>query len=149
MIIHAALMVGGNLEFQENENSSDESTIGVPVTILSLDILERYILSQSPVTVYRVPLARDMYLIAAWYVHDFLDKLHISFTDPNGRELWYNEPKLRSKGISTRALHIIPIGHLWYSVDGVYKFTFHFSNDDGRSSEKGSFGIVLNRSRRS
>lgn len=136
-------------ELHVNEESSEESTIGVPVTILSLDIPEKRKLSQSLTPEYEVALDRDLYLLTAWYVHDFLDKLHISFTDPNGRELWYNEPKSRMKGISTRAVHIIPIGHLWYSVDGLYKFTFHFSNNDGRSSEKGSFRIVLNRTRRS
>ena len=136
-------------ELQEDELSQDESTIGLPVTILSLDIPGKRKTSRSRPPVRKVALERDLYLLTAWYVHDFLDKLHISLTDPNGRELWYTEPKPTSKGISTRAVHIIPIGQLWYSVDGLYEFTFQFSNDEGRSSEKGSFRIVLNSTGRS
>lgn len=136
-------------ELRVNEESIDESTIGVPATILSLDVSKNRKVAQSVSPDYEVALERDLDLLTAWYVHDFLDKLHIFFTDPNGRELWYTEPKPTSMGISTRAVHIIPIGHLWYSVDGLYQFTFQFSNDDGRSSEKGFFRIVLNNSRRS
>ncbi len=135
-------------ELQVNEDSYDESTIGLPVTILSLDIPEKRKTSQSTIPVHKVALDRDLHLLTAWYVHDFLDELYISFTDPNGRQLWYNEPRPTSKGISTRAVHIIPIGHLWYSLDGLYKFTFQFGNSDGRRSELGSFRIVLNRVRR-
>ena len=135
-------------ELQVNEESHDESTIGVPVTILSLGILEKRKTSQSGIPVHKVALDRDLYLLTAWYVHDFLDELYISLTDPNGRELWYGESRPTSKGISTRAVHIIPIGHLWYSVDGLYKFTFQLGNDDGRRSELGSFRIVLNKARR-
>lgn len=135
-------------ELQVNEKSSDESTIGVPVTILSLDIPEKRKTSQSGIPVQKVALDRDLYLLTAWYVHDFLDKLYISLSDPHGRQLWYTEPKPTSLGISTRAVHAIPIAHLWYSVDGLYKFTFQFGNDDGRKSEMGYFRIVLNRARR-
>lgn len=99
-------------ELHVNEGSSDESTIGVPVTILSLDIPRKRKASQFQTPVYEIALERDLYLLTAWYVHDFLDKLYISCTDPNGRQLWYNEPKPTSKGISTRAVHVIPIGHL-------------------------------------
>ena len=135
-------------ELQENADAIDESKIAVPVTIFTLDIRAEYIVSQLRAPIHKVPLDRNLYLLTAWYVHDFLDKLHISFTDPNGMQLWYNEPKPRSKGISTRAIHVIPIGHLWFSEDGLYTFSFHFSNDDGYKSEVGSFRIVLNGSRR-
>lgn len=135
-------------EVHVNEESSDESTIGLPVTILSLDVVEKRKVGQSQTSVYPIDLERDLHLLTAWYVHDFLDKLHISFIDPNGRELWYNEPKPRSKGISTKAVHIVPIERLWYTVDGLYEFAFHFSNDDGRRSETGRFRIVLNNARR-
>ena len=133
-------------EVRVNEESSDESTIGVPVTILSLDIPEKRKVSQTQPPVHQVALDRDLYLLTAWYVHDFLDKLYISFTDPNGRQLWYTEAKSRSKGILTKAVHILPIRDLRYSVDGLYTFTFHFGNDEGRNSETGSFRIVPNRS---
>lgn len=136
-------------ELHVNEELIDESTIGVPVTILSLDVSEKRKVAQSLSPEHKVALERDLYLLTAWYVHDFLDKLYIALTDPSGRELWYTEPKPTSIGISTRAVHIIPIGHLWYSVDGLYEFTFQFSNDDGRSSEKGFFRIVLSAARRS
>ena len=135
-------------ELQVNADAVDDSMIAVPVTILSLDIREEYIESQAREPVYKVPLDMNLYLLTAWYVHDFLDKLRITLTDPNRIQLWYNEPKPKSKGISTRAVHIIPIGHLWYSVDGLYQFTFQFSNDDGYRSEAGSFRIVLNSTRR-
>ena len=64
-------------ELQENEDSSEESTIGVPVTIVPLDILEGHIVSELHGPVYEVPLARDMYLLTAWYVHDFLDNMSL------------------------------------------------------------------------
>lgn len=135
-------------ELQVNADAIDESMIAVPATILALDIRAEYIVSQLRAAVYKVPLGMNLYVLTAWYVHDFLDKLHISLTDPNGVELWYNEPKPRSKGISTRAVHVIPIDHLWYSEDGLYTFSLHFSNDDGYKSEAGSFRIALNGSRR-
>ncbi len=134
-------------ELQINEESQDESTIGLPVTILSLDIQGKRKTSQSRPPVRKVALDRDLYLLTAWYVHDFLDRLHISYTDPNGRQLWYTEPKPRSRGISTEAIHTVPISYLWYSIDGLYTFRFHFSNDDGRRSESGFFKIALNNAR--
>lgn len=95
-----------------------------------------------------VPLPRDLYLLTAWYVHDFLDVLNIRFTDPEGQPLWNGTPRSPYQGvISTRALHVIPIRDLWYTIDGVYKFSFYFSNDDGAKSEEGHFKIVLNRRR--
>ena len=135
-------------EVRVNEESSDDSTIGLPVTILSLDIVGKRKVGQSQPPVHNVALDRDLYLLTAWYVHDFLDKLYISLTDPNGRQLWYTEAKSRSKGILTKAVHILPIRDLRYSVDGLYTFYFHFGNDEGRNSETGSFRIVLNRSGR-
>ena len=136
----------------EIETSEDDPTsgkrIGAPVTEYSVAIKGKRKDFDGHSEPEEVPLPRELYLLTAWYVHDFLDKMHISFTDPNGRELWYNEPRLRSRGISTKAIHVIPIWRLWYSVDGLYSFTFQFSNDDGRSSETGSFRIVLNRTRR-
>ena len=131
-------------ELQVNEAAHDESTIGVPVTILTLDIPEKRKTSQSGTPVQNVALDRDLYLLTAWYVHDFLDELYISLTDPNGRQLWYTEAKSRSRGILTKAIHILPIGDLWYSVDGLYAFSFQFGNVEGRKSEIGSFRVVLN-----
>ena len=135
-------------EIEQNLDSSDESMICMPVSILDLDVVKRKGLPWRAAPPYKIPLDKDLYLLTSWYVHDFLDKLHISFTDPNGRELWYNEPKPSFWGISTEAVHVIPIADLWYTVDGLYKFTFHFSNDDGGRSESGSFRIVLNRTGR-
>ena len=109
-------------ELQVDEDASDESMIRVPVTILSLDSSQRRRITQVPIPFYEVPSAKDLFLITVWYVHDFLDRMHISFSDPSGIELWHSEPKPKSKGISTRALDVIPIGHLWYSVDRVYEF---------------------------
>ena len=76
-----------------NDESHDESTIGLPVTILSLEIPGKRKTSQSGMPAQMVALDRDLYLLTAWYVHDFLDELYISLTDPNGRQLWYNEPR--------------------------------------------------------
>ena len=135
-------------ELQVNDESHDESTIGLPVTILSLDIPEKRKTSQSVIPIHRVALDRDLYLLTAWYVHDFLDELYISLIDPNGRQLWYTVAKSRSKGISTKALHVIPIRNLRYSTDGLYTFRFQFGNDKGRRSEIGFFRVVLNRARR-
>ena len=135
-------------EFDLNEELAAESTIPLPVTILNLDIFKRKRVSRFAAPLYQVPLAKDLYLLTAWYVHDFLDILHISCTDPNGRELWYNEPRPTSWGISTKAVHVIPIADLWYTVDGLYRYGFYFRNDDGRRSEEGSFRIVLNNTRR-
>ncbi len=136
----------------EIETSEDDPTsakrIGEPVSEHYLQIGGRKTKAKRLGYFWEVPLPSALYLLTAWYVHDFLDKLRISFTDPNGRELWYTEPTPPSKGISTKAVHVIPIWHLWYSVDGLYRFSFQFSNDDGRSSEEGSFRIVLNRSGR-
>lgn len=133
-------------ELQINEESQDESTIGLPVTILSLDIQGKRKTSQSRPPVRKVALDRDLYLLTAWYVHDFLDELYISLTDPNGRQLWYTEARSRSRGILTKAVHVLPIGDLWYSVDGLYTFSFQFGNDEGRKSQIGSFRVVLNNS---
>ena len=133
-------------ELHIDEESHDDSTIGVPVTILTLNIPEKRKTSQAGTPVQKVALDRDLYLLTAWYVHDFLDELYISLTDPNGRQLWYTEAKSRSRGILTKAIHILPIGDLWYSVEGLYTFTFQFGNDDGRKSEIGSFRVVLSRS---
>lgn len=135
-------------DLQLNDDAIDESMIAVPVTILTLDIRAEYIVSQSRAPVYKVPLDRNLYLLTAWYVHDFLDKLHISLSDPSGRELWYTEAMSKHKGISTKAIHVLPIRDLWFSVDGLYRFSFHFSNDEGRRSATGTFGIVLNDARR-
>ena len=135
-------------EIEQDLDSSDDSMIAVPVSILDLDVIKRKRQPWQAAPVYKIPLAKNLYLLTAWYVHDFLDKLHISFTDPKGRELWYNEPRPSEWGISTKAVHVIPMADLWYTVDGLYKFTLHFSNDDGRRSESGSFRIVLNSNER-
>ena len=136
-------------ELQVDDDSHEESMIQIPVSILNLDIEEKYLVSHSPIQVYGVPLSSTLHLLTAWYVHDFLDKLHISLFDPNGRELWYSEPKRKLGGISTRAVHVIPIRNLRYSVDGLYEFAFYFSNDDGGHSETGSFRVAMNKTWRS
>ncbi len=118
----------------------------LPVTILSFDVPEKRKTSRSRPLVRKVALERDLYLLTAWYVHDFLDELYISLTDPNGRQLWYTEARSKSRGILTKAIHILPIGDLWLSVDGLYTFSFQFGNNEGRKSEIGSFRVVLNSS---
>ncbi len=136
----------------EIETSADDPTsaerIGAPITEYSVVVKGKRDEFERNSESIEIPLTRDLYLLTAWYVHDFLDVLNIRFSDPEGQQLWYSTPRSPYSGvISTRALHVIPISDLWYTIDGVYKFSFYFSNDDGDKSEEGNFKIVLNRRR--
>ena len=138
-------------EVQTNEDEdSSARRIGVPVTEYSLAIGKKRDDIERKTESIQVPLARDLYLLTAWYIHDFLDILNVVLTDPRGQALWQSTPKSPYTGmglISAKAHHVIPISHLWYTVDGLYRFSFYFSNSDGRRSEEGYFKIVLHRER--
>ena len=84
----------------EIETHDDDRTslkkIGAPVAEHFLDINGK---PKRSGEFLEVPLPRDLYLLTAWYVHDFLDVLNVFYTDPDGEPTVVQSASVSAQGV--------------------------------------------------
>ena len=74
-----------------------------------------------------IRLPEPLHLLTAWYMDELCEDLYFTCLDPHGITLHRNLLKQKfQESIPTIKIAGIPLTHLWYTVDGIYTFTFTY-----------------------
>jgi len=93
---------------------------------------------------WTIRLPETMYLLTAWYMDELCEHLYVTCLDPRGKTVWKMLDELEvEENLPRLNIAAVPLTHLWYTVDGLYTFTFAYFYGGLPYQHFGSFRIML------
>ena len=118
--------------------------IDAPITNYTIDSLSASEGHHFDGEKWTIRLPRDLRLMTAWYIDELCEQLLFTCIDPNGITLFRQLHDLEFReDIPRLSVHGLPLAHLWYTVTGVYAFTFNLCYDGLPYQRSGSFRLLL------